>query len=87
MSPQVDATLAAFVDQAPPSTRARDALRHAALRLLVSEMGPVTHMRLTGKRGLISRGDVGKVISPLAPSGSVPIPVLSPAAVFGGAPG
>lgn len=53
--------------------------------LLVSELGPVADMKLTEERGLTGRGDVTKLISQLARSGSVFIPVLSPDAVFGGA--
>ena len=53
--------------------------------LLVSELGPVTDMKLSDERGLTGRGDVTKLISQLARSGSVFIPVLSPQAIFGGA--
>jgi hypothetical protein len=55
--------------------------------LLVSELGPVADMKLTEERGLTGNGDVTKLISQLARSGSVFIPVLSPDAVFGGAAG
>jgi chemotaxis signal transduction protein len=53
--------------------------------LLVSELGPVADMKLTEERGLTGHGDVTKLISQLARSGSVFIPVLSPDAVFAGA--
>jgi chemotaxis signal transduction protein len=53
--------------------------------LLVSELGPVADMKLSDERGLTGRGDVTKLISQLARSGSVFIPVLSPEAIFGGA--
>jgi chemotaxis signal transduction protein len=53
--------------------------------LLVSELGPVADMKLTEERGLTGKGDMTKLISQLARSGSVFIPVLSPDAVFGGA--
>jgi hypothetical protein len=51
--------------------------------LLVSELGPVADMKLTEERGLTGRGDASKLISQLARSGSVFIPVLSPDAIFG----
>jgi len=44
-------------------------------------------MKLTEERGLTGKGDVTKLISQLARSGSAFIPVLSPDAVFGGAAG
>ncbi len=53
--------------------------------LLVSELGPVAHMKLTEERGLTGRGDASKLISQLARSGSVFIPVLAPGAIFGAA--
>ncbi len=53
--------------------------------LLVSDLGPVTDMKLTEERGLTGKGDASKLISQLARSGSVFIPVLSPDAIFGGA--
>jgi chemotaxis signal transduction protein len=55
--------------------------------LLVSELGPVAHMKLSEERGLTGKGDFTKLIAQLARSGSVFIPVLSADAVFGGAPG
>ena len=58
-----------------------------AFGLLVSELGPVADMRLTEERGLTGKGDVTKLISQLARSGSVFIPVLSPDAIFGGPAG
>jgi hypothetical protein len=53
--------------------------------LLVSDLGPVALMRLTEERGLTGRGDATKLISQLARSGSVFIPVLAADALFGGA--
>jgi chemotaxis signal transduction protein len=53
--------------------------------LLVSELGPVADMKLTEDRGLTGKGDATKLISQLARSGSVFIPVLSPDAIFGSA--
>jgi hypothetical protein len=55
--------------------------------LLVSELGPVADMRLTEERGLTGKGDASKLISQLARSGPVFIPVLSPEAIFGATPG
>lgn len=53
--------------------------------LLVSDLGPVADMKLTEERGLTGKGDATKLISQLARSGPVFIPVLSPDAIFGGA--
>ena len=44
-------------------------------------------MKLTEERGLTGKGEITKLIAQLARSGSVFIPVLSPDAIFGGAPG
>jgi chemotaxis signal transduction protein len=55
--------------------------------LLVSELGPIADMKLSEERGLTGQGDLTKLISQLARSGSVIIPVLSPDAIFGGASG
>ena len=54
-----------------------------AFGLLVSELGPVADMQLTEERGLAGQGAVAKLISQLARSGPVFIPVLSPEAIFG----
>jgi chemotaxis signal transduction protein len=78
-------------DVAAPGATQRHALVLQAgaqwFGLLVSELGPVTDMKLSDERGLTGRGDVTKLISQLARSGSVFIPVLSPEAIFGGATG
>jgi hypothetical protein len=58
-----------------------------AFGLLVSDLGPVTDMKLTEERGLTGSGDASRLIAQLARSGSVFIPVLSPVAMFGGATG
>ena len=55
--------------------------------LLVSELGPVADMKLSDERGLTGRGDLTRLIAQLARSGPVFIPVLSPDAIFGAAPG
>ena len=52
--------------------------------LLVSELGPVADMQLTGERGLAGRHDASRLITQLARSGPAFIPVLSPEAIFGG---
>ncbi len=54
-----------------------------AFGLLVSELGPVADMQLTEERGLAGQGAVAKLISQLARSGPVFIPVLAPEAIFG----
>ncbi len=54
-----------------------------AFGLLVSELGPVADMQLTEERGLAGQGAVAKLISQLARSGAVFIPVLAPEAIFG----
>ncbi len=54
-----------------------------AFGLLVSDLGPVADMRLTEARGLTGMGDGSRLISQLARSGSVLIPVLSPQVMFG----
>jgi chemotaxis signal transduction protein len=55
--------------------------------LLVSELGPVADMQLTEERGLAGRHDASRLITQLARSGPVFIPVLSPEAIFGGPAG
>jgi len=55
--------------------------------LLVSELGPVADMQLTGERGLAGRHDANRLIAQLARSGPLFIPVLSPEAIFGGPAG
>ena len=54
-----------------------------AFGLLVSELGPVADMQLTEERGLAGQGAAAKLISQLARSGAVFIPVLAPDAIFG----
>jgi chemotaxis signal transduction protein len=55
--------------------------------LLVSELGPVADMKLTEERGLTGNSHATKLISQLARSGSVFIPVLSTDAMFDGSTG
>jgi hypothetical protein len=82
-----------LVDVAADVGAAGAAQRHALVLksgqrqfgLLVSELGPVADMKLTEERGLTGMGDATRLISQLARSGSVFIPVLSPDAIFGGA--
>jgi len=54
-----------------------------AFGLLVSELGPVADMQLTEERGLAGQGPMARLISQLARSGAVFIPVLVPDAIFG----
>jgi chemotaxis signal transduction protein len=55
--------------------------------LLVSELGPIAHMKLTEDRSRAGGPEASRLISQLARSGSTFLPVLSPDAVFGGAVG
>jgi chemotaxis signal transduction protein len=52
--------------------------------LLVSDLGPVAEMKLSDERGLTGMGDGSRLIAQLARTGSVLLPVVSPAAVFNG---
>ena len=85
--PLVD--IAADLQAAGAAQRHALVLKAGAQRfgLLVTELGPVAHMKLTEERGLTGTGDMARLIAQLARSGSVFIPVLSPDAIFGGAPG
>lgn len=58
-----------------------------AFGLLVSELGPVADMQLTEERGHAGRHHASRLITQLARSGPVFIPVLSPEAIFGGPAG
>jgi chemotaxis signal transduction protein len=55
--------------------------------LLVSELGPIAHMKLTEDRSRAGGPEPSRLISQLARSGATFLPVLSPDAVFGGAVG
>ena len=74
-----------------PGARHRHAIvlraGQAVFGLLVSELGPVAHMKLTEDRGRAGGPDGSRVISQLARSANAFIPVLSPDAVFGGSAG
>jgi hypothetical protein len=85
--PLVD--IAGDVEAAGAAQRHAIVLRAGAqsFGLLVSELGPVADMKLSEERGLTGKGDLTKLISQLARSGSVFIPVLSPDAIFGGPTG
>jgi chemotaxis signal transduction protein len=51
--------------------------------LLVSDLGPVVDMKLSEEKGLTGLNDPSRLIAHLARAGSVLIPVLAPAALFG----